>query len=65
MMKWMPDRNIVLRGGDADEAPQVYRRLNDVLDAHTGTIRVLHALRPLGVAMAGRGIVAPDKKKEI
>lgn len=65
MMKWMADRNIVLRGGDVDEAPQVYRRLRDVLDAHAGTIRVLHTLRPLGVAMAGRGIVDPYKKKGI
>jgi len=65
MMKWMADRNIILRGGDVDEAPQVYRRLKDVLDAHAGTIRVLHTLRPLGVAMAGRGIVDPYKKKGI
>jgi tRNA-splicing ligase RtcB len=65
MMKWMAARNIVLRGGDVDEAPQVYRRLRDVLDAHAGTIRVLHTLRPLGVAMAGRGIVDPYKKKGI
>jgi tRNA-splicing ligase RtcB len=65
MMKWMANRNIVLRGGDVDEAPQVYRRLKDVLDAHAGTIRVLHTLRPLGVAMAGRGIVDPYKKKGI
>jgi tRNA-splicing ligase RtcB len=61
MMKWMVDRNIVLRGGDVDEAPQAYRRLSDVLAAHAGTIRVLHTLRPLGVAMAGRGIVDPYK----
>ena len=65
MMKWMADRNIVLRGGDLDEAPQAYRRLPDVLAAHAGTIRVLHTLRPLGVAMAGRDIVDPFKKKGI
>ena len=61
MMKWLHDRQIVLRGGDLDEAPQAYRRLPDVLNAHTGTIRILHTLRPLGVAMAGRGIVDPYK----
>jgi tRNA-splicing ligase RtcB len=65
MMKWMTDRNVVLRGGDVDEAPQVYRRLKDVLDAHAGTIRVLHTLRPLGVAMAGRDIVDPYKRKAL
>jgi tRNA-splicing ligase RtcB (3'-phosphate/5'-hydroxy nucleic acid ligase) len=61
MMKWMKDKNIVLRGGDLDEAPQAYRRLPDVLAAHAGTIRVLHTLHPLGVAMAGRDIVDPYK----
>ena len=61
MMKWMKDRGIVLRGGDLDEAPQAYRRLPDVLNAHAGTIRILHTLRPLGVAMAGRDIVDPYK----
>src|SRR5437588_8360108 len=61
MMKWLRDRGIVLRGGDLDEAPQAYRRLPDVLNAHAGTIRILHTLRPLGVAMAGRDIVDPYK----
>jgi tRNA-splicing ligase RtcB len=61
MMKWIADKGVVLRGGDLDEAPQAYRRLPDVLAAHTGTIRVLHTLRPLGVAMAGRDIVDPYK----
>ena len=61
MMKWLQDRHIVLRGGDLDEAPQAYRRLPNVLAAHAETIRVLHTLRPLGVAMAGRDIVDPYK----
>ena len=61
MMKWIGDRNVVLRGGDLDEAPQAYRRLPDVLAAHTGTIRILHTLKPLGVAMAGKDIVDPFK----
>jgi tRNA-splicing ligase RtcB len=61
MMKWVADRGVELRGGDVDEAPQAYRRLPEVLAAHAGTIRVLHKLRPLGVAMAGRDIVDPYK----
>ncbi len=61
MMKWVADRGVELRGGDVDEAPQAYRRLPEVLAAHAGTIRVLHTLRPLGVAMAGRNIVDPYK----
>jgi tRNA-splicing ligase RtcB len=54
-------QGIVLRGGAADEAPEVYKRLPEVLAAHAGTIRVLHTLRPLGVAMAGAGTVDPFK----
>ena len=61
MLKWVADRDVELRGGDVDEAPQAYRRLPDVLAAHAGTIRVLHTLRPLGVAMAGRNNVDPYK----
>jgi len=61
MMKWIADKGVVLRGGDLDEAPQAYRRLPDVLAAHTGTIRILNVLRPLGVAMAGRDTVDPYK----
>jgi tRNA-splicing ligase RtcB len=61
MMKWIADRGIELRGGDVDEAPQAYRRLPEVLAAHSGTIRILHTLKPLGVAMAGRGEFDPYK----
>ena len=61
MLKWVADRGVELRGGDVDEAPQAYRRLPDVLAAHAGTIRVLHTLRPLGVAMAGRDTADPYK----
>jgi len=49
-------RGIVLVGGGAGEAPEVYKRLPEVLAAHGDTIRVKHTLRPLGVAMAGRDV---------
>jgi tRNA-splicing ligase RtcB len=55
------EQGIVLVGGGADEAPEVYKRLPDVLDAHAGSIRVKHTLHPLGVAMAGRDIYDPYK----
>ena len=55
------EQGIVLVGGGADEAPEVYKRLPEVLGAHGGTIRVKHTLRPLGVAMAGRDVVDPYK----
>ena len=55
------EQGIVLIGGGADEAPEVYKRLPDVLAAHAGSIRVKHTLRPLGVAMAGRDVHDPYK----
>jgi tRNA-splicing ligase RtcB len=54
-------RGIELRGGAADEAPGAYKRLSDVLAAHEGTVRVLHTLTPLGVAMAGADVHDPFK----
>ena len=53
------ERGIVLVGGGADEAPEVYKRLPDVLAAHAGSIRVTDTLRPLGVAMAGQDVQDP------
>ena len=61
MMKWIHDKGVCLRGADLDEAPQAYRRLPEVLKEHEGTIRILHTLRPIGVAMAGKDIVDPYK----
>jgi tRNA-splicing ligase RtcB (3'-phosphate/5'-hydroxy nucleic acid ligase) len=55
------EQGIVLVGGGADEAPEVYKRLPEVLAAHGDSIRVKHTLSPLGVAMAGREIVDPYK----
>jgi tRNA-splicing ligase RtcB len=60
--KWQHElkaRGIELRGGGADEAPECYKNLGDVLAAHRDTIRVLHTLQPIGVAMAGKGTFDP------
>ena len=53
MMRAVEDYGVELRGGGTDESPFVYRKLQEVLDAHEGTVEVLHTLRPVGVAMAG------------
>lgn len=52
MRRWLDRKGVVLRGGDLDEAPQAYRRLDDVLAAQGATVEVLHRLRPLIVCMA-------------
>lgn len=55
------EQGVVLIGGGADEAPEVYKRLPEVLAAHGDSIRITHTLRPVGVAMAGRDVVDPYK----
>jgi tRNA-splicing ligase RtcB len=52
---------IELRGGGADEAPGAYKRLDAVLAYHADSIRILHRLMPLGVAMAGADTFDPYK----
>ena len=54
-------QGVELRGGGADEAPECYKRLEDVLAYHGDTIDVLHTLKPIGVAMAGRDTFDPYK----
>lgn len=61
MMEWVHAKGVELRGGGMDEAPQAYKRLDEVLDAHGGTIKILHVLRPVGVAMAGEWEYDPWK----
>jgi len=54
-------KGIELRGAGADEAPGAYKKLDEVLGYHGDTIRVLHRLRPIGVAMAGEDVYDPYK----
>jgi len=50
-----------LRGAGADECPGVYKKLPEVLEAHKGTIKIMHTLRPLIVCMAGSEQYDPYK----
>ncbi|MFD2189393.1 RtcB family protein [Pistricoccus aurantiacus] len=50
--KRIEKKGVVLRGASADEAPEVYKELSEVLEAHEGTVEILHTLRPLIVCMA-------------
>lgn len=61
MDAWLQGRGVRLLGADLDESPMAYRRLPDVLAEHSGSIRVLHTLRPFGVVMAGEGEFDPFK----
>ena len=61
MEKWVQKSRVELRGADVDEAPQCYKRLNEVIAHHIGTIKVIHQLFPVGVAMAGKEVFDPYK----
>ena len=52
MEAWLRERGVTLIGGGVDESPMSYRRLDDVLPHHEGTIKILHRLHPFGVIMA-------------
>ena len=53
-------RGITVLGSGADEAPGVYKRLSDVLAAHSN-IEVVTVLQPVGVVMAGEDEFDPYK----
>ena len=57
----MKENKIELRGAGADEAPGAYKNLEEVLSYQGETIKVLHRLRPIGVAMAGESEYDPYK----
>lgn len=61
MDEWIARERVELRGAGTDESPHCYKRLPAVLAEHAGTIRVLHTLTPLGVAMAGEHEFDPYK----
>ena len=52
---------VCLRGADVDEAPQCYKRLDEVLEHIPHSITVDTWLKPLGVAMAGPFVRDPYK----
>ncbi len=61
MQEWIAKKGVILRGGGLDESPHAYRRLPEVLAAQGGTVKVLHTLRPIVVAMAGAKEFDPYK----
>lgn len=61
MLAAVRDFGVELRGAGTDESPFVYRKLQEVLDAHAETIEVMHVLKPIGVCMAGADEFDPYK----
>jgi tRNA-splicing ligase RtcB (3'-phosphate/5'-hydroxy nucleic acid ligase) len=61
MREWVERAGVELRGAGVDESPHCYKRLNEVLAEHGDSVRVLHTLTPVGVAMAGANEFDPYK----
>jgi tRNA-splicing ligase RtcB len=61
MQGWLKKANVELRGAGLDESPDCYKRLPEVLAEHRSSIRILHTLTPVGVAMAGANEFDPYK----
>ncbi|MSR83296.1 MAG: RtcB family protein [Candidatus Latescibacteria bacterium] len=61
MMGWIGKMGVELRGAGTDESPQAYKRLPEVLRHHASTVKILHTLTPMGVAMAGENELDPYK----
>ena len=59
MKSWVDRSGIELRGAGVDESPDCYKRLDTVLDACGDSIKILHRLTPVGVAMAGNDVYDP------
>ena len=59
MLQWVREAGVELRGAGTDESPHCYKRLPQVLGDQGPTIRVLHTLKPIGVAMAGEDVQDP------
>lgn len=58
---WIQRAGVELRGGDLDESPFVYKRIEQVLEHHKDTVKILHTLKPIGVCMAGSNEFDPYK----
>lgn len=60
MDEWLKTCGVTLIGGDLDESPMAYRRLNKVLE-HTKGIKITSTLKPVVVVMAGNAEFDPFK----
>lgn len=61
VLKRMNNSGIELRGGGADEAPECYKNLREVLGYMRNTVKITHELHPIGIAMASSDTFDPYK----
>lgn len=61
MIAWVEKKRVCLRGAGVDEAPQCYKRIEQVLEEHKDSIKIIEVLTPLIVCMAGENEIDPYK----
>jgi tRNA-splicing ligase RtcB len=61
MRKRVHQNGVMLIGGGADEAPDCYKKLDDVLEFHSDSVTVETRLTPMIVCMAGANEFDPYK----
>ena len=61
MHEWVQRAGVELRGAGVDESPHCYKRLTEVLASHGDSLKIVHTLTPIGVAMAGENDIDPYK----
>lgn len=52
--KYLRERDITLIGGDLDESPQAYKRIEDVIAAQMDLVDIIGEFKPIMVRMAGK-----------
>ena len=58
MDAWLKKEGVIVLGGDLDESPHVYKRIDEVMGAQTELVKAIVKLSPRGVVMA-----PPDRRK--
>ncbi len=61
MIAWIEKKQVCLRGAGVDEAPQCYKRIEQVLAEHSNSIDIKEVLTPVIVCMAGENEIDPYK----
>jgi hypothetical protein len=63
LMDWVRGQDADLRGAGTNENRRTYKCLPEVFKHHGATVCILHRLKPMGVAMAGKNEFDPYKAR--
>jgi len=60
-MRVQSKAKVELRDAGVDQSPHCYKRLNEVLAGQRSSVKILHTLTPVGVAMTGADEFDPTR----